>query len=89
MIDIQTQVDRLDVIEKAKLYLSYFIDRLCWIESGLDLIYFKERTFEEFCSEDNIHIVNLGADWKERGYATPTMTQINIPSLQWYYSHNL
>lgn len=64
-------VHGMDRITKARCYLEYFINELYYNYSS---DYYRRyphmiMTSEQFLGEDNIHHVDIGETWKERGFA--------------------
>lgn len=80
--------DEMDIFEKAKIYMRYFVNTVAHNYTSSYCIRFDERykirTFESFCSRDNIEERNAGECWRERGFASEKYIVLTPESLYQY-----
>lgn len=94
-IDAINKVEKMDVFEKAGVYMNYFINMLYskytseyYKEYGIDK--WKARTKDEFCDKSNIQIRDAGCeDWMQRGFASKSWITLEPASIYHYVYHSI
>lgn len=82
-MDVENEVNELDFWQKQSFYGHYLAIQLVlkhtvpWPD-----IYIK--TFDEFISNSNIEVRDLGVNWKEHGYAQQIWVQY-YGIYEWYW----
>lgn len=78
----------LSPLDKLSFYMAYFCEHLY-----LEAIYnerWEPTSFDTYCRGSNIIKNDTGVDdWKERGFASKSWTNLNAPSIYHSVYHNL
>jgi hypothetical protein len=88
------KVDSMDIIEKAHSYKEYVLRIL---SNKYTSDYYKEvgrehcsiKSYEKFADKSNATVVDLGSDWKIRGFASQKIITLNPASMYHQVYHNL
>lgn len=86
-------VGTMDVFEKLRVYMDYFINMLYSKHTGE---YYKKygidkwqpKTYEDFCDKSNVQINDVGDNWKETGFASKTWIVLQPGSIFHYVYHS-
>lgn len=60
------EVDSLDQFQKNKVFLDHHINSLFLTLTGSK---YPTTTFDEFISNDNVEVRDMGEDWNKHGFA--------------------